>query len=304
MISFNDIKLEHKRSADEILCGANELGCSYCFGTLYSWRKFYYKKIAVISGCLTAMLRSSTYGTMYTFPAGGNVKSAVEELADFADERGERLSLVCVSEENRKKLEELFPWKFEFSSIREDSEYIYLTKDLAELKGKKYHAKKNHVNHFVREFPDWSIEEISPDNIAECRALDAEWFEENLEYKEDATLDGEIEALNECFDHFEELGLCGLLLKVSGRPVAFTVGELMPCGNCVDVRFEKALSFAEGAYAVINMEFAKYITEHYPDAVYLNREEDLGLEGLRQAKESYKPVMLYTNYLAVLKEKI
>ena len=304
MISFYDTQLKDKQAVDAAFSNTNELGCSYCFGTLYSWRKYYYNKIAFTNGCALAMLNNGSHGTLYTFPAGGDVKSAIEDLAAFAEERGETLKFVSVSEDNRKKAEELFSGKFEFSGVREDSEYIYFAKDLAELKGKKYHAKKNHVNHFLREFPEWSIEPITPDNIPECRALDAEWFEENLEYKEDATLDGEIDALSECFDHFEELGLCGLLLRVSGKPVAFTMGELMPCGNCVDVRFEKALSCAEGAYSVINMEFAKYVLENYPGVIYLNREEDLGLEGLRQAKESYKPVMLYTNYLAVLKEKI
>ena len=104
--------------------------------------------------------------------------------------------------------------------------------------------------------------------------------------------------------HYEQMGLDGLLLRAGGKVVAFTMGEQMGAEDTYDVHFEKAFAEVPGAYPMINREFARWVQEHYPEVRYLNREDDMGVEGLRQAKKSYYPDLLLEKYSAVLKKEI
>ena len=104
-------------------------------------------------------------------------------------------------------------------------------------------------------------------------------------------------------DHFEALGLEGGLIRINGSVAAFTIGDRLN-GDTYDVHFEKAYAGIQGAYAMINREFARWVREHHPDIKYLNREEDMGVEGLRKAKESYYPDLLLEKYTATAVEPL
>ena len=95
-------------------------------------------------------------------------------------------------------------------------------------------------------------------------------------------------AINKALRDYDIIDLDGMIIVYEDRPIAFTIGSRIS-NNTFDVHFEKAMSGINGAYAAINYEFARYIRDKYPDIKYLNREEDMGIEGLRKAKESYKP---------------
>ena len=170
---------------------------------------------------------------------------------------------------------------------RDSADYVYETEKLSRLSGKKYHSKKNHVNKFKATYPDWSYEPITKDNVEECFQMALRWRELNG-CEEDEEKHAEICVALNFLRLFEELEMRGGALRVNGEVAAFTIGEQVGTDTLV-VHIEKAFADVQGAYAMINQQFAEHEGTGFP---YLNREEDMGEEGLRQAKMSYKPVFL------------
>lgn len=125
----------------------------------------------------------------------------------------------------REKVEAMFPGKFEFEPLRDSYDYIYLTENLINLPGKKFHGKRNHIAAFVRD-NEWSYEPITADNLDECIAMNAEWERRNRE-KDPEAMDDELDAINISFKNYFELGFVGGLLRANGEVVAFTFGEEM-----------------------------------------------------------------------------
>ena len=187
--------------------------------------------------------------------------------------------------------------QFGFTVDRDYADYIYLRSDLATLKGKKFQSKRNHINKFRNTYPDYKYSPITKDRIQECLELEAKWCKANDCDQQEGT-GNERRALIYALNHFEELGLTGGILHVNGQIVAFTFG--MPINKeTFGVHVEKADTTIDGAYTMINYEFANHIPEQY---TYINREEDLGIEGLRKAKLSYQPVIILEKYMACLKD--
>ena len=153
---------------------------------------------------------------------------------------------------------------------------------MAYLKGKKYHGKRNHITNFKKNNPNWSFEVLNRDNIQECIALHTEWIKN---HEDDADYSFEFEAVLTAFENYEELGFLGGLIRVDGKVIAYTMGE-RHSDRLFVTHFEKAPAEIQGAYPIINQEFTKNCLMEYE---YVNREEDLGIEGLRKAKQSYYP---------------
>ncbi len=177
----------------------------------------------------------------------------------------------------------------DWDSCRGDSDYIYNQENLATLAGRKLHGKKNHVNRFFRLYPDAEYRPVSDRNADDVLRVEEQWHREYGEQPaEPGTEKTEMECIREALNFREQLGIFGGLLYVEQVPVAFTLASRLT-DQCLDVHFEKAVGeFArDGAYAAINQRFVSS-----PEAAafkYINREEDMGLPGLRQAKESYHP---------------
>ncbi len=197
----------------------------------------------------------------------------------------------------KKLLNELFPDKFCFKSDDGFNDYIYEAEALANLSGKKYHSKRNHVSVFKRNYPNWSYEEINESNIPACIDLHTKWI--NGRGDDDPDFSLEFEAVLEGFENYSKLGLIGGIIKIGEEPVAYTFGERIS-DDCFVTHFEKAPSDINGAYTIINQEFAKKLVEM--GFKYINREEDLGIEGLRKAKQSYHPVIWLKKEVACYNE--
>ena len=170
---------------------------------------------------------------------------------------------------------------------------------LADLPGKKLHAKRNHIRRFDDQFPDWLLEDITPANVPECVELERQWAAiRQEEAGEDInTVSEETVAVIEALYHMDKLGLEGALIRADGSPVAFSLGGLIT-PEVFDVNFEKAFGDIQGAYPAINREMARLVRARHPQVKWLNREDDLGLEGLRRAKLSYYPDLLLEKYTA------
>ena len=165
---------------------------------------------------------------------------------------------------------------------------MYETEKLITLSGKKLHGKRNHINKFKSVYSDWCYERITDENVAECVEMAQKWRIMNG-CEDDPDKEAEFCVTLNALRLRKELDLTGGLLRANGEVIAFTLGE--PGGNdTFIVHIEKAYAEGQGAYPMINREFAAYFAKDYK---YINREEDLGEEGLRKAKLSYYPAMIY-----------
>lgn len=260
--------------------------CEDTFGNMLLWARFYDIRIAVVEG----MLVSATFGKglSYHYPYGrGGVKKCIETLMAYSHEQGQEFAMHCVTPEEFAELDELFPGKFEIAYDRDIADYVYEAEKLASLSGKKYHGKKNHINKFKKTYENWEYVPLSSENAEEAFQLLLKWKEINQCYEHEEKNAESCVAAN-YLRLFDELEVCGGILRVDGQAVAFTVGEKAAEDTMV-VHIEKALTEYEGAYTMINQQFVEHECK---DLIYVNREEDTGDEGLRKAKLSYRPVFM------------
>ncbi|WP_418780347.1 DUF2156 domain-containing protein [Intestinimonas sp.] len=300
MIDFRTPQPSDKAWVDALLAQADYRGCDYNFTNLFVWSRAYGQEIAQVNGFLVTHL-CGRMGCSYMYPAGsGDLAAAIDILAREADKRRQPLRLVCLTTRQMEELDRLMPGRFAYEADRDGFDYLYDIDRLADLTGKKLHAKRNHINRFMDNNPSWVYEEITPQTLPECLEMDQEWYRRSMVREgaaEERDLGDEGIALRTAMDHYHALGLEGGLIRVYGEVVAFTMGDRLN-SDTYDVHFEKAYGELQGAYAMINREFARWVRAKHPNVRYLNREDDMGVEGLRKAKESYYPDRMVEKYAA------
>lgn len=295
MLSFHPLALEDKQWIDEYVFAFGSRSADFNFGSMFMWDGRYCQQVCSFGGRLVVMAQA--HGVpVFPFPIGtGELAPVIDELRSYARQRDIPLIIRGIERQGVEQLDEIYPGKFVFTDDREYSDYIYLTEKLATLSGKKLHAKRNYVNRFCAE-NQWGFRPLTPELFPACLELLRRWRLTEPHYL-DCTVSGEHNAILRGFENYDALGLMGGALFSGGKLIAFTVGELA-CADTVDVHFEKADADIPGAYAMINCEFAKYIAENYPHVKYMNREDDMGLDNLRQSKLSYHPEMMVEKYTA------
>ena len=307
MIAFRDPEIGDRQWVEERFRASGNQGCEYSFSTLFLWSGAYQQQVAPMDGFVLERLRGKL-GAGYLFPAGsGPLEPVLSALEKDAAERGEPCRFFCVTPEQAERLEQLRPGQYAFQSDRDGGDYLYALDRLAGLGGKKLHGKRNHIRRFEESHPDWQVEQITMDNLAECAEMDLEW---NRRYRsldaageeaEARTRLDERHAMSRAFAHYEALGMDGLLLRTGGKVVAFTMGSPISA-DTFDVHFEKAYGEIQGAYPMINREFARWLQANRPGVRWLNREDDMGLEGLRKSKESYYPDRMVEKSAAIRRD--
>lgn len=295
MLDFKNIKISDKVWIDELLKHSDFRGAEYCFTNLFIWDEVYHSKITRYKDFL--LFTSGSGDTArYLFPPGkGDVKEAIELLEADAIERNVKFVLIGLSAQTKTQLETMCPGKYDFTAERNSFDYIYESEKMVSLAGKKLQSKRNHLARF-RELPGWEYEDITEQNLQECINYSNAWCKLNG-CGENLSLMLECCAVNKALAHYSELKLRGGLLRLDGKVIAYTVGELLN-SDTVIVHIEKADSEIRGSYPMINREFAERLSEGY---VYINREDDAGDEGLRRAKSSYNPVFMQEKYSAIKK---
>lgn len=307
MIAFRDPEIGDRQWVEERFRASGNQGCEYSFSTLFLWSGAYQQQVAPMDGFVLERLRGKL-GAGYLFPAGsGPLEPVLSALEKDAAERGEPCRFFCVTPEQAERLEQLRPGQYAFQSDRDGWDYLYALDRLAGLGGKKLHGKRNHIRRFEESHPDWQVEQITMDNLAECAEMDLEW---NRRYRsldaageeaEARTRLDERHAMSRAFAQYEALGMDGLLLRTGGKVVAFTMGSPISA-DTFDVHFEKAYGEIQGAYPMINREFARWLQANRPGVRWLNREDDMGLEGLRKSKESYYPDRMVEKSAAIQRD--
>ncbi len=297
-IDFAPITPESKALYERYLSREEGRGCEFSFANLYCWGR---QHLATLHDHIVLF---SQFGPrcVYPYPLGSGDKKAVLDaiLAD-AEARGIPCCITGLSQTAKETVEALYPQKFEFQRNEGSFDYVYSIDDLAKLEGKKYHGKRNHLNRFREAFPAYTVAPLCKENIGAAKEMARRWYEARLAENPTADYRREEEALEKAFLYYGELELEGLLLLNGEEVLAFTMGSRLSA-DTFDVHFEKARPDIQGAYVAINCEFARYIQSKYPDIRYLDREEDMGLEGLRRAKQSYHPHHMIKKYRACLRE--
>lgn len=300
MIDFQRVNLDHKAPYEAILLAGPERGCEYTFANLYLWGL---QKLAFLHGCVLRF--SHFYGrSVYPYPLGaGDKRAAVEALLRDAQARGIPCRLIGMTETDKEELEHLFPGTFYISADRDSFDYVYDINDLADLRGRKFQSKRNHFNRFCLEHPDHRTVPMTCDLMPRVKEFVESWYTRRRESDPMGDYMLESVALARLFNHCGELDMEGLVLMDGDEILAITLGSrLSP--DTFDIHFEKARETVSGAYNAINCHFARYLRLKYPELKFLNREDDMGLEGLRTAKLSYRPHHMVEKYRAVVKEDI
>ena len=300
MIEFHRIKPDQKQQYEQVLFSCPPRGCEYSFANLYLWGR---QEVAFLHGCVAFF--SHFYGrSLYPYPVGnGDRRAVLEEILLDAKDRGIPCRLSGLTDADREELEAWFPGKFLLRTSRDSFDYVYAIDDLADLRGRKFQKKRNHANRFRSEHPDYQVLPLSVCNMAQGQHMLNDWYINRM--KEDPQGDYLLEniALARAFQYYEALGMDGILLTEGGRVLAVTMGTRIAC-DTFDIHFEKAREEVDGAYTVVNQEFARYLRLKYPEVKFLDREEDMGLEGLRKAKLSYNPHHMIEKHHATLAEDL
>lgn len=299
MIPFKKLEFSQKSMFDAYLLKAGKQACEYSCANLYLWGR---KKTAVLDGYLLIQSQFDSK-TVYIFPVGeGDLKAVLDAVIHDAKMRGIPCCLAALTERECQLVEQLYPGKFSFHCDRDSYDYVYAIDDLADLRGRKFQKKRNHLNRFEQLHPDAKILPLDESNCADTMLLAEQWYDSRTAADPNRDYHLERQALHRAFGCYEQLGMEGVVLMEHGKVLAFAMGSRLN-RDTFDIHFEKALDVTDGAYAAINRGFARYLREKYPEIKWLNREDDVGIEGLRKAKLSYYPDHMVEKCWAELREE-
>lgn len=289
MIDFKSPTLADYKTFAPFFFDEGELSCEMNFISIYVWKRVYENKFYMDDKTLIFKSRTDDgEGYVFSLPYG-DLEYGMSLIFDYCKEQG--IVPNIWTSQGKRLTEFLEKYKcFDLIPERDNFDYIYLRKDLAELSGKKYHSKRNHIAAFSKKY-NWSYEPLNAQNKEEFLAFSDKWYEDKG-IEEDEGLRAEKKALREILDSNEGIEYKGAMIKIEDRVVAITLGSPIN-STTFDIHYEKADKDFGTAYALINREFA---SRELSDYEYINREDDLGIEGLRKAKLSYKPHIILEKY--------
>lgn len=296
-INLKQITLDDKELLDSFFRENCTPNSEFTFTNLFMWRKSYDICYAIIDDMLCIMPKHNNGPRTATYPLGkGNIKPVIQKLLDYFAEKNEKPLIRLYNEDSIDELEAAFPDKFIFTEDVNSHDYVYRTSDLINLSGSKYHSKRNHINRFKSSY-NYEYHTMTP----KYRDMCLEMFNKWCDAKKDTIsgIDEQHEAVNELLQNWDVLNITGGCITVDGEMVAFSFGEPLCCDKKIAViHLEHANTDFVGSFAMINQQF---LENEWADFEYVNREEDMGLVGLRKAKQSYHPAFLVKKYVATLK---
>ncbi len=286
--SYPEFKLLEKEDKElfERYYSAREIEISdHTFSNYFIWRKLDRTQLTVIDGYLCPMVIGPDKKPHFMMPLGeGNLRDVVRVCLEHTG------SVVRVDEAFRTALGE--SEEYRVVEDRDQFDYIYLAKDLAELKGRKYDGKRNHINALLKASNPVYMS-MGPEHVEECLSLNEIWCTKKRSETEGfPNLECEAEAVKEALVNKEFLRLTGGILAVNGKIIAFTLGQKLAEDTAV-VHIEKSDPLIRGAAQLMNREFVR---NELSGSLYINREQDMGHPGLRKAKTSYHPMELRKKY--------
>lgn len=294
-LQLRPLALEHRELVDGYLRRFPPQVSEHTFENLFVWRGKRPVSIAEWRGALLVVATADDERRLFGPPIGEFDPQALVELLAGNDIH----VAVRLPEEAALALKGA---GMEIAEDRDNSDYVYVREDLAELHGRHYHRQKNLVNRCLFSFECQWVE-ITPDVLDEVAEMQARWCEEK-DCDNNPAICAENNAIQQSFKHFEQLDLFGGAIRVGpagkGRIEAYTLGGRLSEDTAV-VHFEKAMTSFHGLYQVINQWFCERSLGDYE---FVNREQDLGIRGLRKAKKSYRPHHMVDKYVATLEPAV
>ncbi len=295
LFEFKEITFENKELIES--CTGNKRENSEMnFTSMYVWKDYYKSRFFLCEGMLVLIHIAPDDRVICSYPCGnGDIERCLTELKRYFDSLGKPLIITNASQREAEIFKSVFP-EGEIKENRDFADYIYSTEALMNLSGKKLHSKKNHLNRFKSKYPNYVYRELTEADFSKC--MDFAGNVMNVtDHTGEISYDGEYQSLKRLFDNFTKLGLKGGIIEIDGNIAAFTVGEQYTLNGAL-IHVEKADVTYDGIYAAINNEFVKNEWSH---TEFINREEDMGLEGLRKAKLSYRPCRFVEKYICSVK---
>ena len=290
-LAWKTIGMEDKPILEKYYAYEQSKCCEFSFCNNYLWAPFYEMRYTIIEDMLVFLAQGRQPSVGVPLAKDGaserNLGKVVSILEEYFVSIQAPFQMHLVTEEKFAQLEAQFPGKYVIEYNRDQADYIYEVEKMISLSGKKLHGKRNHINKFKENNPNWRYEPLSQENVSACVKMAEEWREKDL-CDEKGEKHTEFCVTLRALDEYEQLGLKGGVLRIEDRVVAFTLGEELNRETFV-VHIEKAMADIQGAYPMINQQFLVHEASQYK---YVNREEDMGEEGLRKAKLSYYPVFL------------
>ncbi|HOK39557.1 MAG TPA: phosphatidylglycerol lysyltransferase domain-containing protein [bacterium] len=285
---FKKVELSDKEKINKILHKCNFILCDYNFNNLFCWGDIYQIKWYSENDVLFLYTETDDYifmpcGKIFDF-------NFLLSLSDEFIKQNKSGNIIFVNQEFINQYEKEIKRYFDIIQDYNNADYIYLSEKLVELKGNKLNKKKNLISQFKRNNPDYKVERLSEEYINDCYKLSEKWCE--IKNCNEFGYSHEISALRKALNNFNKLDIYGVLILVKNEIIAFSIFSEQN-KETVTIHYEKYNPEIKGAAQIINLETAKLVCEKYK---YINREQDLGIEGLRKSKLSYAPEFLIIPY--------
>ncbi len=295
---FKDIEIDCKNILDKYFDLVDYEACEYCFTTLYMWKDLYNTKYYIEDDFAIVAGEYENKGfIILPLAKKENMNKAFDFIIKNFEKQHKQIHLKAINKEVVEYLQSVYGDRFEYIEERNNFDYIYDGESLRTLSGRKNQKKRNHLNSFVKEYGDRvEYKKLEEADFDECINLLKEWSKDK---EESIELDSEFKAIKRIFKNYEKLKDT---LKISGIYIdskleAFSIGEMLN-DNMAVIHVEKANADIRGLYPYINQ---KFLLNEFSDVEFVNREEDLGIEGLRKAKLSYHPVKFAEKYTVIEK---
>lgn len=294
MLEFKKLDLDDIKDIEKYFKFSKNRICDYSVGSMIIWRNYFSIEFAIYKETLITKWISD-YGaesTAFKLPLGVNFLEAVDAIEFYCKQQKIPLVFCDVTSS------ELDWLRSQYRELRITpqpgwGDYLYHAHDLVKLEGRKYSGQRNHLNFFNREYA-YSFEQITADNVEEVKSFYEYWHSTRI--KSSSTFNEEYPRLLEILNNYERFGLLGDILRVDNKIIAFSIGERI--NDTLFIHIEKADLNYRGSYQKIMNDFAKHYTTS--EIYYINREEDVGDEGLRKSKESYHPCQIIEKYIALV----
>lgn len=298
-MQWKPIDIEDKEIINSFFSSNHILVSDFTFTNLYLWHYSRHISYIILNECLVIKTQYPNQNPFIFYPFHKNnnkeaKKQTILDIMEICKAKGMEFSIHSLSHVDKEELEAILPNTFKFTYREDRSDYIYSIPELIELKGKKYHKKKTHLNRFVERY-DFKYESLCQDNLEELIITYQEWFGKISDTASEG-LKNEYIGIIESLKKFPSLDFKGGIIRVEDKIIAFSFGEPLNDETIV-IHIEKADIEYQGAYQAINREF---LANEWSNYTLVNREEDLGIEGLRKAKQSYQPLYLQKKFDASL----
>lgn len=289
-IHFREVSIEDRCLWNSYLSLSGIRFCDFSFLNICAWKFYYQTELAEWKGYL--LIRHYFDDNFhYFFPIGdGNIAEVLNDLKNFAFENHHSFLMDCLTINQLEEIKTISIHPFSFSLDRNFSDYLYLREDWIALKGKRLQSKRNHLKRFLQNY-EYEYKPYTDAYLNDCISLTEQWMKENPDLNWDS-MNNELQVIQFALNHLKQLGGCGGTLWVDGQLVAFSLGSSINEDTFV-VHIEKANTSYEGIYVAMGNIFAQNLPCNY---TFLNREDDMGLKGLRQSKLSYSPHKLLAKF--------